>query len=53
VAAQAGGALVTPPPEIIARTVRTAQGVGDRSFGDVGFQAMLRQLDRRDPSYRD
>lgn len=53
VAAQAGGALVTPPQEVIARTVRTAQGVGDRSFGDVGFQAMLRQQDRRDPRYRD
>jgi ribulose-5-phosphate 4-epimerase/fuculose-1-phosphate aldolase len=52
VAAQAGGALATPSPEVIARTVKTAQGVGDRSFGEVGFQAMLRQLDRRDPSWR-
>jgi ribulose-5-phosphate 4-epimerase/fuculose-1-phosphate aldolase len=54
VAAQAGGSpLALPPQEVIARTVATAQGVGDRSFGDVSFEAALRQLDRADPSYRD
>jgi len=52
VAAQAGGVLAMPSTEVIARTVKTAQGVGDRSFGEVGFQAMLRQLDRRDSSWR-
>jgi ribulose-5-phosphate 4-epimerase/fuculose-1-phosphate aldolase len=53
VAAQSGGAaLALPSPEVIATTVATAQGVGDRSFGEVGFQAMLRKLDRDDPTYR-
>jgi ribulose-5-phosphate 4-epimerase/fuculose-1-phosphate aldolase len=53
IAAQAGGgALALPSPDIIATTVATAQGVGDRGFGEVGFRAMLRQLDRQDPSYR-
>lgn len=53
IAAQAGGgALALPSAEVIATTVATAQGVGDRSFGEVGFRAMLRKLDRDDPSYR-
>lgn len=53
VAAQAGGGtLALPPQEVIERTVRTAQGTGDRAFGEVGFQALLRKLDRDDPSYR-
>jgi ribulose-5-phosphate 4-epimerase/fuculose-1-phosphate aldolase len=54
IAAQAGGgALALPSSAVIEATVATAQGVGDRSFGDVGFRAMLRKLDRDDPSYRD
>jgi ribulose-5-phosphate 4-epimerase/fuculose-1-phosphate aldolase len=53
IAAQAGGgALALPPAEIIERTAAIGQGVGDRSFGDVGFKALLRKLDRDDPSYR-
>ncbi len=53
VMAQSGGAeLALPAREIVDRTVATAQGVGDRSFGNVGFQAMLRKIDREDPSYR-
>jgi ribulose-5-phosphate 4-epimerase/fuculose-1-phosphate aldolase len=53
VMAQSGGAeLSLPAREIVDRTVATAQGVGDRSFGNVGFQAMLRKIDREDPSYR-
>jgi ribulose-5-phosphate 4-epimerase/fuculose-1-phosphate aldolase len=53
VMAQAGGAeLALPRQDIIDRTVATAQGVGDRSFGDVGFRTMLRKMDRDDPSYR-
>lgn len=52
-AAQAGGALPLPPREVIDRTAAIGQGVGDRSFGDVGFEALLRRLDREDPGYRD
>lgn len=53
VAAQSGGAaLSTPAQDVIDATVATAQGVGDRSFGDVGFQAMLRKIDREDPTYK-
>ncbi len=53
VAAQSGGAeLAMPAREIIDRTVATAQGVGDRSFGDIGFHAMLRKAEREDPSYK-
>ena len=53
IAAQAGGGdLVIPPPDVVEHTVRTAQGVGDRNFGEVGFQALLRHLDREDPAYR-
>jgi ribulose-5-phosphate 4-epimerase/fuculose-1-phosphate aldolase len=51
--AQSGGTeLALPRQDIVDRTVATAQGVGDRSFGNVGFQAMLRKIDREDPSYR-
>ncbi len=42
-----------PTPDVIARTVKTAQGVGDRSFGDIGFDAFLRQIERQDPTYKD
>jgi ribulose-5-phosphate 4-epimerase/fuculose-1-phosphate aldolase len=53
VAAQAGGSeIVVPPASVIGATVKTAQGVGDRSFGDAGFNALLRKLEREDPSYR-
>lgn len=47
-----GGELALPPPEVIERTVKIAQGVGNRGFGEVGFDAFLRQLDRLDPSYK-
>lgn len=53
VMAQSGGApLAMPSPEVIASTAKIGQGVGDRHFGDVGFEAMLRKIDRDDPSYR-
>ena len=53
VMAQAGGAELTlPDAEVIASTAAIGQGVGDRHFGDVGFDAMLRKIDRDDPSYR-
>ena len=48
-----GGELALPAPEVIASTVATAQGVGDRAFSEVGFQAFVRQIDRLDPSYRE
>jgi ribulose-5-phosphate 4-epimerase/fuculose-1-phosphate aldolase len=53
VAAQGGGALALPPKAVIEATVTTAQGVGDASFGRIGFEALLRRLDREDLSYRD
>jgi ribulose-5-phosphate 4-epimerase/fuculose-1-phosphate aldolase len=53
IAALSAGDLALPAAEVIERTVKTAQGVGDRAFSDVGFQAFVRQLDRVDPSYRD
>jgi ribulose-5-phosphate 4-epimerase/fuculose-1-phosphate aldolase len=53
IAAQSGGKeLALPPDDIIERTVQIAQGVGDEHFADVGFDAVVRQLDRIDPSYR-
>jgi ribulose-5-phosphate 4-epimerase/fuculose-1-phosphate aldolase len=51
-AAQAGTVLAMPAQKVIDATVATAQGVGDRNFGEVGFHALLRKLDREDPSYR-
>lgn len=54
IAAQAGGGeLALPTPDVIARTVKTAQGVGDRAFGDIGFDAFLRQIERQDPGYKE
>ena len=53
IAAQAGGTLVTPAPEVIERTVSIGQGTGDPRFAEIGFAALLRRLDRDDPSYRD
>jgi ribulose-5-phosphate 4-epimerase/fuculose-1-phosphate aldolase len=52
IAAQGGRSLSLPSQEIVAATVATAQGVGDRNFGEVGFEALLRKLEREDPSYR-
>jgi hypothetical protein len=52
IAALAGGALVLPSQRVIDSTVSAAQGVGDARFGETGFRAVLRKLDRDDPSYR-
>ena len=53
IAALSGGReLAMPPDDVIDRTAEIAQGVGDQHFADVGFDAVLRQLDRIDPSYR-
>ncbi|MSO69555.1 MAG: class II aldolase/adducin family protein [Alphaproteobacteria bacterium] len=52
IAAQGGGTLVLPPRAVIERTAKTGQGTGDARWGDIGFEALLRRLDREDPSYR-
>jgi len=53
IAAQGGGTLVAPAPDVIERTVAIGQGTGDPRFAEIGFTALLRRLDRDDPSYRD
>lgn len=53
VAAQGGGPLALPPQSVIDATVATAQGVGDSQFGRIGFEALIRRLDREDGSYQD
>ena len=53
IAAQGGGELALPPKNVIDATVATAQGVGDGRFGQIGFEALVRRLDREDRSYRD
>lgn len=45
--------LVLPSGDVIERTVKTAQGVGDGAFAEVAFRALLRKLDREEPSYRE
>jgi ribulose-5-phosphate 4-epimerase/fuculose-1-phosphate aldolase len=52
IAAQAGGALALPSQKVIDSTVSAAQGVGEARFWEAGFIALLRKLDREDPSYR-
>jgi len=52
IAAQAGGALALPSQNVIDSTVSAAQGVGEARFWEAGFNALLRKLDREDPSYR-
>ena len=34
------------------RPADAGQGTGDARWGEIGFQALLRRLDREDPSYR-
>jgi ribulose-5-phosphate 4-epimerase/fuculose-1-phosphate aldolase len=51
-AAQAGGEINRLPPEVIER-MRGESGPGEaRTYQDV-FAALVRQVDARDPSYRD
>ena len=52
IAAQAGGPPVQPPPAVIERTAATGQGTGNVEWARIGFEALLRRLDREDPSYR-
>ena len=53
VAAQGGGVLALPLQRVVDATVTTAQGVGDSQFGRIGFEALVRRLDRADRSYQD
>ena len=47
IAAQSGGReLALPPDDVIKKTVQIAQGVGDEHFAEVGFNAVVRQLNR-------
>ena len=48
-----GGRLALPDKKVIARTAKIGQGTGDASFGEIGFRAMMRRLDREDPIYKD
>ena len=48
-----GGKLALPDKKVIARTAKIGQGTGDPTFGEIGFKAMMRRLDRDGPSYRD
>ncbi len=51
--AQASGAeLVVPAPEVCERTARQYAEGGERADGPA-WRALLRELDRADPSYRD
>ena len=52
IAAQAGGALALPPKRVIERTAKIGQGTGNVEWARIGFDALLRRLDREDPSYR-
>ena len=52
IAAQAGGPPVLPQKSVIEHTVSAAQGAGNVEWARIGFEALLRRLDREDPSYR-
>jgi ribulose-5-phosphate 4-epimerase/fuculose-1-phosphate aldolase len=45
-------ALIVPPPELVASTARQYQPGVRRRFGLMEWPAMLRKLDRIDPTYR-
>jgi ribulose-5-phosphate 4-epimerase/fuculose-1-phosphate aldolase len=48
----AGARLVTPPAEVIEATFQAYQPTVRRPFGVLDWPALLRKLDRIDPSYR-
>ena len=52
IASQAGGPPVLPKKSVIERTVSAAQGTGNVDWARLGFEGLLRRLDREDPSYR-
>lgn len=47
-----GTELVMPPPEVVEETARLFQPGVRRSYGVMEWEAMLRMLDREDPSFR-
>jgi ribulose-5-phosphate 4-epimerase/fuculose-1-phosphate aldolase len=47
-----GTPLVTPSPEIVAKTCHLYKPHVRRPFGEMEWPAMLRLLDRKDTSYR-
>lgn len=47
-----GAEIILPAPEICESTARTAEGNG-QPFGEAEWSALVRMLDREDPSYRD
>ncbi|WP_454737949.1 class II aldolase/adducin family protein [Cupriavidus necator] len=47
-----GAELTMPPPEVIEKTYNLYQPHVRRPFGEMEWPAMLRYLDRRDPSYK-
>jgi hypothetical protein len=48
-----GTELVIPPQEVIAHTSLMFQPSVRRAFGVMEWEAMLRLLDKEDPSFRD
>lgn len=51
-ALSSGEELVIPSPEIVAKTYHLYQPTTRRPFGEMEWLAMLRLLDKKDPSYR-
>jgi ribulose-5-phosphate 4-epimerase/fuculose-1-phosphate aldolase len=51
-AMSSGAALVLPPQEVIARTNHLYRPEVRRPFGLLEWPALIRKLDRIDPSYR-
>ena len=45
--------LCLPPPEVIEKTWHLYQPTTRRPFGELEWPAMLRLMDRKDPSYRE
>ena len=45
--------VMPPPPEIVAETAYLFEPNVRRAFGVMEWEAMLRLLDREDPSFRD
>ncbi len=52
-AMSAGTELVIPPPEVVAQTAHMFEPGVRRAFGVMEWEALLRQLDREEPSYKD
>lgn len=50
--AAAGGQVIVPPDTVAAHTYRQWVGDGSERDGDAEWPALLRRLDRIDPSYR-